>query len=168
MGHEQSRAITWLGRAPLVLLPLLVLSIWFVAFRPASLGGPVRYVIIEGQSMEPTLSSGDLVLTRVRDEYEVGDVISFETPIGPVMHRIIGGDAEAGYISQGDNNRRPDPWHTDRSQISGELWLSLPYGQHLRWLGPVTLSLSSAFFGILGIAYVRGRRQPAEPGLPQA
>ena len=47
------------------------------------------------------------------------------------------------------------------------MWLNVPYGQHLRWLGPVTLSLSSAFFGILGIVYVLGRRA-ANPGLPLA
>lgn len=157
MGEGESTAMLLLRRAPLVVLPLLVLTVWFVAFRPASLGGPVRYVIIDGSSMEPTLHSGDLVLTRTRDEYEVGDVISFEAPIGPVMHRIIGGNAEDGYISQGDNNHGQDPWVITSDQIAGELWLSLPYGSHLRWLGPVALSLSSALFGVLAFTYLRSR-----------
>ncbi|MCH8924265.1 MAG: S24 family peptidase [Planctomycetes bacterium] len=35
--------------------------------------------------MEPTLHSGDLVVIRRQDEYAVGDIVSIETPIGPVM-----------------------------------------------------------------------------------
>ena len=47
-----------LQRAPLVILPLLVLAGCFVTLRPAALGGPVQYVIVVGQSMEPTLYPG--------------------------------------------------------------------------------------------------------------
>lgn len=162
MDLNESRTRYLLARAPLFILPLLVIAIWFVAFRPAALGGPVRYVIIDGHSMEPTLNSGDLVLTRTSSDYEVGDVISFEAPIGHVMHRIVGGDPEQGFVSQGDNNQVTDPWRTDVSQISGKMWFSMPWGSQLRWIGPLSLTLSSAFFGVLAFSYARSRRHSLE------
>jgi signal peptidase I len=157
MGAGRLTAALALRGALLVALPLVVLAIWFVAFRPAELGGPVRYAVIHGQSMEPTLHAGDLIVTRTRGEYEIGDVIAFESPVGAVTHRIVGGDAEEGYISEGDNNQRPDPWVITPEQITGKVWFSTPYGSHLSWLGPATLSLSSAFFGILALGYLRRR-----------
>lgn len=124
---------------------------WFTVLRPVALGGPVQYVIIDGSSMEPTLSTGDLVLVRRQDEYQVGDVISFRTPIGPVMHRIVDGNAADGYIPRGDNNDVTDPWRPTHSDIVGKAWITLPGGERIRWIGPLGISLSGALFAGLGI-----------------
>ena len=153
-----------LQRAPLILLPLLVLSGWFVTLRPAALGGPVQYVIIEGQSMEPTLHSGDLVVIRRQSEYAVGDIVSIETPIGPVMHRIVGGDGDEGFVSQGDNNGIADPWRPTTSEIVGKLWLRFPGGAHFQWVARLTLGLGLVALGMLTWYVMAKRRNAMAPG----
>jgi signal peptidase len=148
-------------RIALVAIPLLMLVAWLTLLRPTALGGPVQYVVIEGNSMEPTLSSGDLVLVRKQDEYEVGDVISYRAPIGPVMHRIVDGNAHDGYVPQGDNNSIADPWRPNTSEIIGKAWVTLPGGARLRWLGPLSVSASGMLFAGLGVRLLMRSRERA-------
>lgn len=109
---------------------LLVLGgVWFVA-APTNLGGPASFVIVEGTSMEPTYQDGDLVIARQESSYEVGDVITYDAPVGtefPVIHRVIGFE-EGGYITQGDNRDRPDGWLAPKHAVHGSSWIHIPYG----------------------------------------
>src|SRR5437868_9645307 len=49
---------------------------WFVALRPAQLGGPATFVVVQGVSMEPTYHTGDLVISHRQSSYAVGDVVA--------------------------------------------------------------------------------------------
>jgi len=136
MRHLASRAIR---RGLFTALPLLALCLaWFVLLRPSFLGGPVSYVMVSGDSMEPTLSSGDLVVARDEDAYEAGDLVAFRVPQGEhgegaiVIHRIAGGSAADGFSTQGDNNEWLDPWLVGADDIVGERWLTLAGAG--RWL----------------------------------
>lgn len=155
-----------LQRAPLILVPLLVLTGWFFTLRPVALGGPVQYVVVVGQSMEPTLHSGDLVVIRRQDEYAVGDIVSIETPIGPVMHRIVGGNGDEGFVSQGDNNEITDPWSPTTSEIVGKLWLRFPGGANFQWAVRLTLVLGLVALGALTWYVMAKRRNAMAPGPP--
>jgi len=148
-------------RSVLVAIPIVVLILWSALLRPVALGGPVQYVLVEGTSMEPTLSTGDLVLVRKQDDYAVGDVISFRTPIGPVIHRIIDGNSSDGFVSMGDNNEIVDPWRPTPAEIVGRAWVTLPGGARLRWLAPISLSLSGALFAGMGLHSLLRPRRPA-------
>jgi signal peptidase I len=118
--------------ASLVLLALLVLG-WAATLRPVALGGPATYVVVTGQSMEPTYHDGDLVVLRDQDSYAVDDVVTFAVPEGIpgagalIIHRIIGGTTEA-FAIQGDNNPRPDEWTPGADDILGAQWFSVPRG----------------------------------------
>ncbi len=90
---------------------LVVGLAWLV--WPASLGGEVTFVMVSGTSMEPRMHTGDLVLVRERDGYEVGEG-------SIVIHRIVGGDADTGFVTQGDNRDRPDTWHPTGADVVGE------------------------------------------------
>ena len=147
-------------RVVLATLSLVTIVLWFALLRPAALGVPVQYVIIEGTSMEPTLSTGDLVLVRKQDDYVVGDVISFRTPIGPVIHRIIDGNARDGFVPMGDNNGAADPWPPTPADIVGRAWVTLPGGERLRWLAPISLSVSGALFAGLDVHVLLRTRAP--------
>ena len=148
-------------RTALAMVPLLLIVAWLVLLRPAALGGPVQYVIIESTSMEPSLSNGDLVLVRKQDNYAVGDVISFRTPIGPVIHRIIDGNARDGYVPMGDNNAVADPWRPTPAEILGRAWVTLPGGERMRWLAPLSLSISGALFAGVGLHMLFRPRVPS-------
>jgi signal peptidase I len=136
----------------------LVLVAWCVFLRPTFLGGPVGYVIVSGHSMEPLFHTGDFVVTR-RSDYQKGDVIAFHTgeSSGIVIHRIIGGNSQQGFLTQGDNRQTPDQWHPRSSQVIGKSWIHIAgLG---KWLGyarePV---IFASVIGLLGfLVVVTGR-----------
>ena len=43
-----------------------------------------------------------------------------------IVHRIIGGDATAGFVVRGDNNDAPDPWSPRIGDVAGRAWLVVP------------------------------------------
>jgi signal peptidase I len=114
------------------LLVLVILAGWFVLLRPVELGGPASYIIVSGTSMEPTLQSGDLVVTRRRADYPIGSVITYRvsegTPGGGklVIHRVIGGNTADGLRTQGDNRDTADEWQPTYDDVVGEQWLTIP------------------------------------------
>ena len=111
-------------------LALLVVG-WALLLRPASLGGPVTYIIVRGSSMQPTYAAGDLVIVRQASAYHVDDVVAYRVPDGQigaghiVIHRLVGGD-DKGFTLRGDNNPSIDPWTPRASDIVGEAWTSVP------------------------------------------
>lgn len=120
---------------------LALVAAWAVALRPQALGGPALFVIVRGDSMLPTYDTGDLLLLRPGPSYAVGDVVAYRVPAGElgegrlVVHRLVGGDAIAGFVPQGDNNPAPDPWAPRASDIAGSPWLVVPFaGRLIAWL----------------------------------
>jgi signal peptidase len=99
---------------------------------PGFLRGGTAYVIVSGQSMEPALHAGDLVLTVRQRTYDVGDVVAYRIPPGQpgagvlVIHRIVGGSASSGYITQGDNRDGRDPWRPRPRDVVGAEGVSVP------------------------------------------
>ncbi len=139
---------------------VLALAAW-IAFAPIPLGGRAGYVIVSGNSMEPTLHAGDLVIVRQTADYEVGDVVAYREPwVGLVIHRIIAREG-LRYVLQGDNNTWRDPYRPLKEDIVGELWLHLPrLGQLAAWLrSPSGLALLAA----LGGAIILLTQPAAEP-----
>lgn len=99
---------------------------WFL--WPSSLGGCTTVTIVSGESMEPTYYTGDLVVSRC-GEVEVGDVIVYQpadTGGARIIHRVIGGSADDGWLVQGDNNDFVDPWEPRAEEILGSPVLHLP------------------------------------------
>jgi signal peptidase I len=145
-----------------LLLTIAAIAAWFVVLRPTALGGPASYIFVSGESMEPTLETGDLVVLQHADDYAVGDVIAFEIPEGSpgagalVIHRIIGGSADAGFVMQGDNKRAPDEWQPTEDLVAGRLWVHIPgAGNAVAWLKQPAIFGSAAaalvvFFIVLG------------------
>jgi len=109
-----------------------VVVAWAILLRPAFLGGPATYVIVAGHSMEPTLQTGDLVLARRQRTYQRGDVIAYrimknQAGAGTlVMHRIVGGSSQDGYVTRGDNRNHRDPWRAKPADIVGKKSVHVP------------------------------------------
>ena len=115
------------GWAQLVLVVGIAALLW-----PSSLGGKVDYVMVSGSSMEPGLHTGDLVLVRQGESYDEGDAIAYRIPEGQVgagavvIHRVIGGDGENGYVTQGDNRDEADDWRPTDGDVLGSRWALVP------------------------------------------
>lgn len=118
-------------RLVLFIFLVVVATTWFAWLRPTALGGQVAYVVVVGSSMEPTYDDGDLVLVRREQHYDRGDVIAFraggrfDDPTR-IIHRIVGHDPGRGFITQGDNRDRTDPWFPQNDDIIGRATLHLP------------------------------------------
>ena len=142
---------------------------WFFLLRPDFLGGPASYVIVSGESMEPGLQSGDLVVARRQADYHPGDVVAFGVGGGKVIHRIVGGSAGEGFVMQGDNNQGRDPWRPRGDDILGKMWFSVPgAGRLLAALQSPVLSAGLAssvavFLVLMGPEKGKRPRQPAPP-----
>jgi len=113
-------------------MTISVFVVWVVFLRPSSLGGEANYVVIRGNSMEPTYYTGDLVITRSSQSYAVGDVVAYHVPSGQlgagtiVIHRIIAGEGASGFILQGDNNSGEDPWFPHQADVVGKAVVHVP------------------------------------------
>jgi len=98
-------------------------------FRPIGLGGTTGLVIVTGTSMAPAIASGDVAVVLRTDDYAVGDVIAYHpsaVPAGRIIHRIVGGDADAGFITRGDARTTEDPDRPVPAAIDGEVVTVLP------------------------------------------
>jgi signal peptidase len=127
---------------------------WFLLLCPTFLGGPATYVIVAGMSMEPTYSEGDLVVLRTQDTYHSGDVIAFSASKSTVIHRIVGGSAEEGFITQGDNKDSPDSWRPTPEDIRGKAWLHISHFGDVMWFfqnNPLYLGLLAGALTVLAL-----------------
>lgn len=114
------------------IVTLALVATWFVVLRPDFLGGSTAYVLVSGNSMEPTLSDGDFVIARQQDAYQQGDIAVYRIPEGDVgaghlvIHRIVGGSSEQGYVLRGDNRTTDDLWRPRPHEIAGTLRFHIP------------------------------------------
>ncbi|HEY9562674.1 MAG TPA: signal peptidase I, partial [Nocardioides sp.] len=107
--------LRWATQAASYLLLVALLLGWWTYLRPPSLGGSTSFVMVAGESMEPTYHTGDLVIVRKRDRYQVGDVVAFKTAAKSdgnllVIHRVVDVLPDGRLRLQGDNNDFVDPW----------------------------------------------------------
>lgn len=149
-----------------VTLLALLVCVWFAWLRPTALGGPATFIMIRGDSMEPTYSHGDLVVLHRASNYQAGDIVAYPMKTyfdtgRLVIHRVIGADAN-GFITQGDNRETADPWRATDSDIRGTAWVHIPkLGTYMAWLRqPNHLgALAAGILLIGGIGGVETRRR---------
>jgi len=114
---------------------VLLLGTWLL-LAPAQLGGATRYAVVEGASMEPGLSRGDLVLVRPGATPAVGDVVLYrDATLGVrVLHRVIRVDGDR-LVLKGDANGFVDDARPRSADVVGSYWFSFPRaGAVLVWL----------------------------------
>jgi signal peptidase len=117
---ERTRQVAKLA-APAAVALILWLFVW-----PSVWGGSMTYLTVSGPSMEPLYASGDFVAAREQPSYAAGDIVVFSTGQGNVIHRIVGGDGQAGYLMQGDNNPDVDRWTPTDAEVLGKAVLHVP------------------------------------------
>ena len=112
-------------------------------------------VVVESESMLPTLEVGHLLVLQARapDQIHVGDIIVFEASYHtkPIVHRIVQIDNSSGelhYYTQGDNNDLRDPMWREYEDIIGVVVTAIPY------IGHITLFLHQPYgFAIVVILF---------------
>lgn len=89
--------------------------------------------IVKSGSMEPTIPTGSIIITKKQNFVQIGDIVTFHSPNIdkiPVTHRIIDikkdSNSEKIY-TQGDANNGPDLGNIKNSDIIGTLLFHIPY-----------------------------------------
>jgi signal peptidase len=153
-------AIRRLAKA-LLLLPTIAVC-WLLL--PTLVGGPTSYILVDGQSMEPLLFTGDLAVTSRLRGHDAGDLTVFDIGSNQlVIHRLIERAPNGEWITQGDNKPAPDPWTVPDSAIVGTYVFGVTgAGEKIAWLKARPLAV--AFFaGVL----VMASYLPFRPVLPR-
>ena len=81
-------------------------------------------VVLSG-SMEPTLSTGDLIIVKEQPEFAIDDVVVYQDENGLVVHRIIAMDGET-IVTQGDANNAADA-PVSVTALKGSVIGAIPY-----------------------------------------
>ena len=111
------------------------LSAVLITFSVLSASGFVKARIVLTGSMEPAISAGDIVILAPtpRAEPKIDDVVAYTgrrfsgEAVGTFTHRIIGGDAQSGFLVKGDANPSPDVQKPTKNDISGVVFFVIPF-----------------------------------------
>ena len=111
------------------------IAIVLLLFSGLSFGGVVKARIVLTGSMEPAISSGDIIITTPvsRKEPKVGDVVAYQAKrfngenVAVFSHRIISGDLQSGFVVKGDANKSPDNQKPKASDILGVVIFVIPF-----------------------------------------
>ncbi|MGE0133959.1 MAG: signal peptidase I [Dehalococcoidia bacterium] len=167
-----SGLISWLA---LGLLACLVAGLVFVALAPRLLGW--QFIIVAGQSMEPSIQYGSVaVVERISGvEAKPGDVITFvdSGSGGLVTHRVLGyvGDSPS-LLTKGDNNTDADPLPVPVGNVRGRFLFEVPHvGSIAHWMRSPEGYLAAAvvpgslviLFELVSIVRTLRRRDDALP-----
>jgi signal peptidase I len=158
--------------APKILLLALATAALIAAWAflaPPQLGGSTRYVILDGASMEPSLSAGDLAVVRTSADVGTGDVVLYEHPRleAHVLHRIVR-ESNGRLVLKGDNNDFLDDARPSERDVRGELWFTVPrLGSALTWVREpahaAVVVFLFVFVALGGVAALSTRLRPGSP-----
>ncbi len=121
-----------------------------------AMGTPTPLVVVESDSMIPTLYRGHLLVLQAQapDDIIVGDIIVFNASYHdkPIVHRVIEIQNVSGvlhYITKGDNNEMADMGYRVYNDIIGVVILAIPY------VGNITLFLHEPYgFAIVIVLFL--------------
>lgn len=137
--------------ALVALMNLVMLVQYKILMKPVPTFFGYSYVNVLSGSMEPMVSTGDLAICKVQDEYDVGDVVLFEDGDYLIMHRIVDVNEDGSYATKGDANNVND---------ENPVWPENIYGEYVcdfDGLGETLAYLTSwvgAFWSILVALFI--------------
>jgi signal peptidase len=114
-----------------IVLLIAVATLFLASLVP--LGGGIEVKIVRSGSMEPSISTGSLVVIRPSASYEVGDVITFGEDTGtaiPTTHRIVERRGTS-YVTKGDANEEVDPREIAHSAVIGKVLIDVPFAGYI-------------------------------------
>ena len=123
------RVLSWLAE-PVAVLGIVLLLVW----AAHSLVTPVR---VDGGSMAPTLSPGDVALVAVGRRPIPGDIALIRSPgHEQVLHRVIEIRDGGSMTTKGDANRVADFEPVPAGAVAGRCIGVVPLGKLMaRWRG---------------------------------
>jgi len=145
------------------IISIIVLIPFVIYFWPASYGGDTTIMMVQGNSMLPTIPPGSLVVAKQSSQYYVDDIVAYEKQYGRglsqiVVHRIID-VADNGFVIKGDNNPKKDDFDSTDDIILGKVLFSTPYVGDMISLFRNPIVLVFAAVAVAGIQMEQNRRK---------
>lgn len=114
---------------------ITVLVVAGLSFFSLPLPVTIKLYSVISQSMQPSLSKGDLIVVQKQNTYNNGDIVTFYNPesykkTDTVTHRIVTVYREKGnkfYKTKGDANNIADSWKISDTLIHGALLFKISY-----------------------------------------
>jgi len=114
---------------------------------------PLTSYVVQSGSMEPSIMTGDIILIRPENKYEINDVITFQDQKNRVVtHRISEVQIKGGetvFLTKGDANRSVDIEFVPREHVVGKVQFVIP---RLGFL----VSFAKSFLGIILLVVIPG------------
>ena len=128
---------------------LLVKRLIYKEELPSFLG--YSAVTVLSGSMEPEFFPGDVLIVQKRDDYQIGDIVTYQEENSYITHRIVEREGDR-FLTRGDANNAPDSHPVNRSELYGKVKLIIPR------VGNLLLFLKSPLgiliLAVLGMALV--------------
>lgn len=136
---------TWTVRAVVAVTLVLLFG------SSLALAAGARAVITHGNSMEPGMTAGDLVVVLPAPSYDFGQAVAYRSALldTVVLHRIVAREGDR-FVFQGDNNDFLDPESPTQRDFVGKLALHVPQGG--TWLKRLTAPPALAVYAFLLLA----------------
>jgi len=116
-----------------IFLVFIVLIAVLLLFSMFPITGNYKVLIVQSGSMEPTIHTGSVVITKPAITYQVGDIITYgiisktQTPTTHRIHAIENGK----FVTKGDANNAPDMSSVPANRIIGKVLFSVPYAGYV-------------------------------------
>jgi len=114
--------------ASILLVMILGIIIAITAFE---INLPIKIYAVQTGSMEPAIITGDLILVRGEDNYEVDDIVTFYSGSGEgsrvITHRIESINDDGLYVTKGDANSVSDVDLVQKDNVIGKYFFRIPY-----------------------------------------
>ncbi|PIQ91924.1 MAG: signal peptidase I [Parcubacteria group bacterium CG11_big_fil_rev_8_21_14_0_20_39_22] len=154
----------------LVAYILFTLVVAFVLFPVLPFEDIYDLKLVTAGSMEPTIPQGSVILIYQKDDYEIGDIVTFSNDLKGgndtyVTHRIVRTTVNSGekqYTTRGDANEYSDFDSIVGENVKGKVLFHIPYAHSvLEFIKkPIGISLLIVLPTIFIIAdFIRNRRQ---------
>ena len=120
-----------------VLMELLIVLGLFIGYTMLPIQNNFQFLAVMSGSMEPTITTGSLILIKPKAQYALGDIISFHPKTDEsiiVTHRIVrqvNKGADVFYETRGDANNGSDRQLIGTDQVIGASLFAIP------WIGYV-------------------------------
>ncbi|HFC36288.1 MAG TPA: signal peptidase I [Candidatus Moranbacteria bacterium] len=92
-------------------------------------------IVVKSGSMEPTIKTGSIAISKKQPKYQKGDIITFATASKEIVtHRVTqviknGGNIE--YKTKGDANNANDLFLVENNRVIGRTIFAMPYFGYL-------------------------------------
>lgn len=110
----------------------LLLGLLFMNLNQSDFPWPIRFYVMETDSMSSEIPRGSLLASVVNKNLYVDDVISYKYPLDQsktVTHRITSYRVDDGvlfYQTKGDANTETDQWEVREDLIMGKVFFTIP------------------------------------------